>query len=123
MLYVYSSNIRTGHFADLEKWLGESQNDFAAAQPQSWKLLGIYFTAFGLGPAHVEIHWEIEKYASFDVAHANASQGTAFNTFLNKLHSFLDPATGSARLLKAVAGGGPEFRRIVAQDAARIVGC
>jgi hypothetical protein len=123
MLYVYSSNIRTGHFADLEKWLGENQKEFAAAQPQSWTLLGIYFTAFGLGPAHVEIHWEIEKYGSFDVAHANAGQGTPFNTFLNKLHSFLDPATGSARLLKAVGGGRPEFQRLIAQDAARIVGC
>jgi len=123
MLYVYSSNIRTGHFADLQKWITENHNGFGSAQPKSWKLLGIYFTAFGLGDAHVEIHWEIEKYGSLDVARDSAHPESPFNTFLTKLHSFLDPATGRGRLLKAVGGSEESINALARRDAALVVGC
>ena len=101
-LYIYSSNIRTGRFEEFQKWTAEHQERFAAAQPKSWKLRGVFISAFGLGPAHVEVHWEIENYQSFDIARTTAQEKGGFHQFLTELHSFLDPATGNGRVLKGV---------------------
>jgi hypothetical protein len=102
-LYVYSSNIQAGQFEAFEKWIGENKQRFAAAQPEAWTLKDVYLTAFALGPAHVEIHWEIEGYRALDLARSNAARGGAFFDLLTKVHSFLDPTTGSARLLKSAS--------------------
>lgn len=102
MLYVYTSNIRTGSWADFEKWVTGNRERFAKAQPQGWALKGFYITAFGLGDAHVEIHWEIPDYAAFDAARSTAQEKGPYNKLLTEMHSFLDPATGRARLMKEV---------------------
>ncbi len=102
MLYIYSSNIRTGQFAEFERWVTTNGERFASVQPQSWALKGFYITVFGLGEAHVEVHWEVERYASLDIAQATAEEKGPFFELLTQMHSFLDPATGSARVLKQV---------------------
>src|SRR5688500_13828710 len=104
-LYIYSSNIRTGRFEDFQKWVTEHQERFSAAQPKSWRLIGLYMSAFGLGPQHVEVHWEIESYQSFDLARSTAQERGPFFQLLTEMHSFLDPATGSGRVLKGVGRG------------------
>lgn len=101
-LYIYSSNIRTGRFEEFQKWVGENQGRFAAAQPKNWVLRGVYLTAFGLGPAHVEVHWEIENYQALDIARSTAQERGPFFELLTQMHQFLDPATGSGRVLKGV---------------------
>lgn len=100
-LYVYSSNIKTGQFEAFEKWITENKQRFAAAQPDAWRLKDVYLGVFGLGTAHVEIHWEIDGYRALDVARATAANRSDFFKFLTQVHSFLDPATGNARLLKS----------------------
>ena len=57
MLYIYSSNIQTGRFEEFQRWVSSNKEKFAAAQPKTWTLRDIYLTVFGLGNAHVEIHW------------------------------------------------------------------
>lgn len=101
-LYIYSSNIQTGQFANFEKWVSDNKDRFAKSQPKSWKLVDFYLTAFGLGQAHVEIHWEIERYESLDIAQTTAQKKGPFFKLLTEMHSFLDPATGRGRILKSV---------------------
>lgn len=105
MLYIYSSNIQTGRFEEFQKWITANKEKFAAAQPKSWALRDVYLTAFGLGNAHVEIHWEIEGYESLDIARSTAASGGQYFKLLTKVHSFLDPATGRGRLLKSAGSG------------------
>ena len=108
MIYIYSSNIQTGKFEEFSKWAASGLRRYAQAQPKSWKLKGVYLTAFGLGTRHVEVHWEIENYSAFDNARAEVDKKSSeFTLFLSELHSFLDPATGSGRLLKHVATDKP----------------
>jgi hypothetical protein len=100
MLYIYSSNIQTGRWTEFEKWVTTNQKRFAAAQPKSWTLKGFYITAFGLGQAHVEVHWEIKDYKALDVARETAQKKETYFKLLTKMHSFLDPETGKGQILK-----------------------
>jgi hypothetical protein len=101
-LYVYSSNIKTGQLEAFQKWIGQNKR-LTAAQPNAWTLKGVYLTAFGFGSADVEVHWEIEGYAALDLARSTAERRGDFFNFLTEFHSFLEPATGSARLLKSAS--------------------
>ena len=114
MLYIYSSNIHTGRFEEFQRWVSANKEKFAAARPKTWVLRDIYLTVFGLGNAHVEIHWDIDGYESFDIARSTAEGGGPFFKLLTKIHSFLDPATGKGRLLKDAGAG-----EAVVVDAAR----
>jgi len=105
MLYVFSCNIRPGRFAEFESWVAQRNKGFQSLQPKSWKLKDVYLTAFGLGPAHVEVHWEIDNYQALDIARETAQQKGPFFEFLNELHSHLDPSTVQGRLLKSVTAG------------------
>ena len=100
-LYVYSSNIRAGQLEAFEKWIGQNNKRLTAAQPNAWTLKGVYLTAFGFGTADVEVHWEIEGYAALDLARSTAQKRGEFFDFLTQFHSFLEPATANARLLKS----------------------
>ena len=103
MLYIYSANIRTGKFEDLTQWIEKNRQAFTNAQPKLWKFRDVYFTVFGLGQAHVELHWEIESYGALDEARAVARQKSDYFRLLTELHSFLDPATGRGRILSVVS--------------------
>jgi hypothetical protein len=102
VLYIYSSNIQTGRWADFEKWATANQKRFAAAQPESWTFKGFYITAFGLGQAHVEAHWEIKDYRALDIALETAQKGEDYYKLLTEMHSFLNPETGKGRILKEI---------------------
>ena len=104
MLYIYSSNVRTGHFADFEKAVASHQQRFAASQPAGWTLKGFFFKVFGFGDAHVEVHFEVANYAAFDSAQQTAAKKGDYEQLWTEFHKFLDPATASGRLLKPVGG-------------------
>lgn len=119
MLYVYSANIRPGHWEKLSEWLERNKGPFAAAQPKLWKFRDAYFTVFGLGQANVELHWEIEEYRAFDEARAAAHQKGDYHRLLTELHGFLDPASGHGRLLSTIERGA----NLAPGRVATIVGC
>jgi hypothetical protein len=110
-LYVYSSNVRSGQLEAFQKWVGQNKR-LTAAQPNAWTLKGVYLTAFGFGSVDVEVHWEIEGYGALDLARSTAEKRGEFFDFLTQFHSFLEPATGTGRLLKSATS-----------NQALIVGC
>lgn len=106
MLYVLSTNLKSGQWTEFQKWIALDGADLIRkASPDGWRLRGVYLTAFNLGDAHVEVHWEVENYGAFDSAREAASKGAAWAATLERLHSFLDPAASKARLLTDVGAG------------------
>ncbi len=100
MLYVMTSNLKTGRWADFQEWYtNDGKALITKSGPEGWKLRGVYLTAFNLGDAHVEVHWDVENYSAFDSAKAAARERAGWAEALERLHSFLDPTSTKARLL------------------------
>jgi len=102
MLYIYTANVKEGQLKSYQQWITDNQERIRKVAPDGWKLAGVYVPVFGFGQALTEIHWNIENYAAFDVAHASAVKGGPYFELVNEWFSYLDVKSQSARLLKDV---------------------
>jgi hypothetical protein len=103
MLYVYSANLKQDKAERFQEWAQKAERRFASAAPKGWSFKGIFVTAFGFGPAQVEVHWEVDQYSAFDAAIDAQKSGGEYVKALEELFSHVDQGSRTARLLSSVA--------------------
>lgn len=103
MLYIYAANVKEGKLKDYQRWVTKNEKRIREVAPDGWKLRGVYFPVFGFGQALTEIHWDIENYAAFDLAHAACLLKGTYDHLIDEWYSYLDVKGQNGRLLKDVA--------------------
>jgi hypothetical protein len=102
MLYIYTANVKEGQLKEYQQWVTNNEGRIRKVAPDGWKLRGVYFPVFGFGRALTEIHWDIDNYAAFDVAHAACLKGSPYFELVGEWYSYLDVKGQRGRLLKDV---------------------